>query len=124
MRWRNWATDWLRSRVTSGTDGARGINPSSQEAVLIKVLDRQTTLGALDALVGALNPVSTIVPIGQTAIGLDANVFLRLTGHRRSIDIIDYLSSTHSAPLILPSQAVQEFWNNQLQAIHTIAASL
>lgn len=64
------------------------------------------------------------VALAHTAIGLDANVFLRLSGHPKSADIIDYLSSTHSAPLILPGQAIQEFWNNQLQAVDTIASGL
>jgi PIN like domain len=55
---------------------------------------------------------------------LDANVFLRLAGHPRSADIIDYLGSKHAAPLVLPGQAIQEFWNNQLQVVDTVAASL
>jgi len=55
---------------------------------------------------------------------LDANVFLRLATHSKSADIIDYLTSRHSAPLVLPGQAIQEFWNNQLQVVDTIAATL
>ncbi|MDR3472541.1 MAG: PIN-like domain-containing protein [Devosia sp.] len=55
---------------------------------------------------------------------MDANVFLRLGIHSKSSDIFDYLTSTHAAPLILPGQAVQEFWNNQLQAVDPIAGLL
>jgi hypothetical protein len=124
MRSRNWVIDWLRSRVVSGTNGAEAADPSPQEELLIRILDRQTAFQPLEALVNALSQATSVIPIGQTAIGLDANVFLRLSGHRRGADIIDYLSSAHRAPLILPGQAVQEFWNNQLQAVDAIAAGL
>jgi hypothetical protein len=67
---------------------------------------------------------SVAIALQDTAIGLDANVFLRLAGHPKSVDIIDYLGSRHTAPLVLPGQAIQEFWNNQLQVVDTVAASL
>ncbi len=110
--------------MTSGTDEVDRINWSHQEERLIGVLDRQTACESLDALLYALRPVPTAVPLERTAIGLDANVFLRLGGHAKSADIIDYLNSAHSAPLILPGQAIQEFWNNQLQAVDTVASKL
>lgn len=110
--------------MPSGTNGTNAIDTALLEASLIGVLDRQTAFGALDALVNALSPAASVIPIEQTAIGLDATVFLRLSTHRRSVDIIDYLSSRHLAPLILPGQAIQEFWNNQLQVVYTIAASV
>ena len=88
---------------------------------LLRVLGRQTPLRALDALVSALRPGVDQVPMGQTAIGLDANVFLRLGVHKDSSDVFDYLTSRHRAPLILPGQAIQEFWNNQLQAVDPLS---
>jgi hypothetical protein len=91
---------------------------------LIYVLDRGADLGSLDALVSALRPISTTVPLPQTAIGIDANVFLRLSSHPKSDDIVDYLSAKHTAPLILPGQTIQEFWNNQLQAVDTMTSGL
>ena len=124
MLWTKWARIWPRSLVKSGTDKAAPTDQSWHEKRLISVLDRQTEFRPLDALVFALHPVPNAVALERTAIGLDANVFLRLSAHPKSVDIIDYLSSTHSAPLILPGQAIQEFWNNQLQAVETIAAGL
>lgn len=91
---------------------------------LHRVLSRQTPLRSLDALVSALQPTANTVPLGDTAIGLDANVFLRLGLHAKSSDVFDYLTSTHAAPLILPGQAIQEFWNNQLQAVDPLASVL
>jgi hypothetical protein len=74
--------------------------------------------------VGALKPEVSNTSLAETAIGFDSTVFLRLGAHAKSEDIIDYLSSKHSAPLILPGQAIQEFWNNQLQAVDTIATNV
>lgn len=89
------------------------------------ILDRKTPIDALGALVGAINhKASPQNPLHKTAIGLDANVFLRLAKHQRIEDIIDYFSTSHTAPLILPGQSVQEFWNNQLYVVDTISASL
>ena len=94
------------------------------ERDLIGVLSRQTPNKSLVALVSALKPEVSNIPLAETAIGFDSSVFLRLGAHAKSEDIIDYLSSRHSAPLILPGQAIQEFWNNQLQAVDTIAANV
>jgi PIN like domain len=91
---------------------------------LIDVLDRQVTWDSLNALVSAIKPEASRAKLEVTAIGLDANVFLRLAGHSKNVDIIDYLGSRHTAPLVLPGQAIQEFWNNQLQVVDTVAASL
>ncbi|MBR1086828.1 hypothetical protein JQ621_04985 [Bradyrhizobium manausense] len=91
---------------------------------LISVLDRQVACDSLNALVSAMKPDPATVALDETAIGLDANVFLRLASHTKSADIIDYLGSRHTAPLILPGQAIQEFWNNQLQVVDTVAATL
>ncbi len=92
---------------------------------LVRILGRDAELRSLEALVGALRPSTTSsVTLGQTAIGLDANVVLRLGLHPKSSDIFDYLTSSHAAPLILPGQTVQEFWNNQLQAVDPLATQL
>ena len=124
MPWRKWVQNWLRSLVSSGTDGSEAIDHHAHQERLIGVLDRQAAFEPLGALVNALRPVPNGVALERTAIGLDANVFLRLSGHSKSADIIDYLSSAHSAPLILPGQAIQEFWNNQLQAVDTVTSGL
>ncbi|WP_063992760.1 PIN-like domain-containing protein [Bradyrhizobium sp.] len=100
------------------------MNHAERQKRLIDVLDRQVPCDSLSALVSAMRPDTATVELQNTAIGLDASVFLRVANHTKSADIIDYLGSRHSAPLILPGQAVQEFWNNQLQVVDTVAASL
>ncbi|MEZ5829673.1 MAG: hypothetical protein R3D05_00665 [Dongiaceae bacterium] len=100
------------------------MDQAEQQKRLIEVLDRQVRCDSLNALVSAMKSESSTIALKDTAIGLDSSVFLRLAGHSKSVDIIDYLSSRHSAPLILPGQAIQEFWNNQLHAVETVAATL
>lgn len=97
---------------------------TDHERRLISVLDRQVACDSLAALISAIKTEPINIDLAATAIGLDANVFLKLTSHPKSLDIVDYLSSRHSSPLILPGQAIQEFWNNQLHAVDTVAATL
>ena len=100
------------------------MDQSEQEKALLDVLDRQTTYDALGALASTLQSNNNSISLAETAIGLDANVFLRLIAHKKAEDIIDYLISTHAAPLIILGQAIQEFWNNHLYAVDTIASTL
>lgn len=113
--------------MTSGTESgdAQSIAASAQRLnQLVQLLDRQAPVQALDALVAALRPIDSSVELERTAIALDANVFLRLGNHAKSVDIVDYLSARHTAPLILPGLAIQEFWNNQLHAVDTVSSGL
>ena len=97
-----------------------GINrkrPDAVEARLSKLqslLDRRISIDSLSALASGIRhkPIA-VAQLQDVAIGIDSSVFLKIVGHRKSADIIDYLSLQHAAPLILPGQAVQEFWNNQ-----------
>ncbi len=91
---------------------------------LIAVFERISEIDALGALVDALDPKKSKVSLLNTAIGLDANVFLRLADDAKSALVVDYLSGIHQAPLILPGQAVQEFWNNQTEAVATVSKKL
>lgn len=103
------------------------LTSSSDHGLLTKlfdVLDRNEPVDPLDSLISAMTPgPKTKAKISASAIGLDANVFLRLGGHARVADIVDYLNTEHPAPIILPGQIVQEFWNNQLAAVATVATS-
>lgn len=91
---------------------------------LHRVLDRFEELDALTPLIAALDDTAQDVDIADTAIGIDANVFLRLSSADNAEDVFDYLGSKHTSPLVLPGQAVQEFWNNQLNAVQTIGDNL
>jgi len=109
--------------VTSGTEVELDAH-EQQQRLLFQLLDRQVSVRALDALVAAIRPPASTIALEHTAIGIDANVFLRLGNHARVADIVDYLAERHLAPLILPGQAIQEFWNNQLQAVDTLTSGL
>jgi len=93
-------------------------------ARLEAVLDRQIQLDSLDELISAINKTEIHPDIQQIAIGIDSSVFLKLANHKQSADIIDYLDTKHTGPLILPGQAIQEFWNNQLAGVDTVSTTL
>lgn len=92
---------------------------------LTLILDRVTTINSLSFLTSSvIARQKQPLDLSKTAIGIDSSAFLRISRLAQSADVIDYLSSKHEAPIILPGQAVQEFWNNQLNAIDTQAATL
>jgi hypothetical protein len=91
---------------------------------LEELLDRKVPIDALDALRSALDyPLQDQVELNRVALGIDSNVFMRLAANPKSADILDYLP-LHGAPIILPGQAIQEFWNNRLTAVQTVSSSV
>lgn len=86
---------------------------------VIEVLERTREIDVLSALSNAIQFSVSTVGLEKTVIAFDANVILRLSTHRKSEDIIDYLRTSFAGKLILPGQVVQEFWNNQLQSVVT-----
>ncbi|WP_170432150.1 PIN-like domain-containing protein [Ruegeria arenilitoris] len=117
---KRWVEKLLNGLGISGTDGMT-LDPTDE---LIAVFERRTYIDALGALLDALEPKQATIRLSDTAIGLDANVFLRLADDNKSALIVDYLSGVHKAPLVLPGQAVQEFWNNQTEAVATVSKKL
>jgi PIN like domain len=99
-------------------------NTETAEQALLKVLDRGTPLNALSALEYSLNtspPADSGLSLNETAIALDTNVLLKLASHHKSAEVADYLSGKHQAPLVLPGQVIQEFWNNHVGSLKTVA---
>ena len=96
-------------------------NRSVRERKILEVFDRKTEINALDSLINAFAPSVSEISIKETAIILDSSVFLRIG---LKTDVVDYLSSVHTAPLILPGQAIQEFWNNYNKANKDIAIAV
>ena len=96
---------------------------SSSEALtaILNVLSRRTQIDALSALRSALQVQQSSLPLKATAIAFDTTVFMRIAKHERYDLLADYLVGQHIAPLILPGQAIQEFWNNQHDAVTTLA---
>ncbi len=100
---------------TSSTDR------EGREAKIFEVLNRSVEVAALDALIYAYKPEPREFDLAQTAIVLDSSAFLRLGPH---VDVIDYLNSRHEAPVVLPGQTIQEFWNNNLNVADSIATGI
>ena len=100
-------------------------SPADREAELIRVLDRTQHIDALALLADAIQrpALSADINLQNTAIAFDTNVLLRWVKHSREADLTDYLRR-HSAPVIVPGQIIQEFWNNQAGGIPTAAARI
>jgi hypothetical protein len=103
------------------------ISAEAEERALLAVFDRDVPLDALAALERSLTtsaPGRNSHSLGDTAVALDTNVLLKLASHRKSSEVIDYLTSKHEAPLILPGQVIQEFWNNHVGSLMTVAKEI
>jgi hypothetical protein len=110
---------WQRLLGKSGTPSAAA--SERLELEIIKVLNRERPIEALAALASAYKPEPTPTNLARSVIALDSSVFLRLGTHE---DVMDYLGSRHPAPLILPGQSIQEFWNNNLNVAESIASGI
>lgn len=106
-----------------GRSGTRSesVDRAKREVKILEVLSREAQIEALDALIYAYKPEPRPVDLSVTAIVLDSSAFLRLGPQP---DVIDYLNSKHRAPVILPGQAIQEFWNNNLNVADSIATGI
>lgn len=91
---------------------------------ILDALQRTSNIEVLSSLIRAVRTGGATVSLGTSAIIVDANAILRIPGHRKSSDIIDYLGGVHERPVIIPGQVVQEFWNNQLNATNTVYKSI
>ena len=100
---------------------------TAHDAALVmvsEVLIRKTSLDALASLASAIQFNLPPALIENTVIALDSNILLKLSGHRRSDDIVDYLRTGFPGRLVLPGQVIQEFWNNQFSAVTTKSAEI
>jgi hypothetical protein len=91
-----------------------------------RTLERERSLDSIAALTraafgGDVGPHNADQE--RVAVGLDTNAVLRLADKSRT-DVVDFLGSLGDAPLILPGQVVQEFWNNTLAVIETHGESV
>lgn len=89
--------------------------------LVINVLSRQVPIKALTHVVAAIGRQEDAwQDFRGCAIGFDSSVLLNIA-KGRNMDLIDYLGGLHKGPLILPSQVLQEFWNNQVHAVSGLA---
>lgn len=91
---------------------------------LESVLERECEVPALQSLLDVLEQKIANSDIKKCAIGIDANVVLRIQNHKAAADIIDYLNVQHPIPVVVPGQVLQEFWNNKVSAIDTVPQGL
>jgi hypothetical protein len=96
-----------RPASTQGSDALA----ESLVGLIRPVLAGERPLDTKGAVATALagKPNATVEP-SRIAFGLDANIILKL--HNRATEA-DFLTGRHGGVLIMPSQAIQEFWNNK-----------
>lgn len=88
---------------------------------LENVLTRSSSIDPVTPLIASLDVEADEVDLDRVAIGFDTNALLRVVGHRKSYEVIDYFGRARNAPTILPGQSVQEFWNNQSKGYGSVA---
>ncbi len=93
----------------------------ARETEILSLVNRQSHFDSRSALIYAYKPEPRDMTLAKSAIVLDSSAFLRLGSQP---DVIDYLNTRHEAPLILPGQSIQEFWNNNLNVADTIATGI
>jgi hypothetical protein len=98
--------------------------PNADVDAVFAVLERETELDAINALMSAMRPEPANVTLARTAFAFDANVLLKIGKYPWSDDLSDALRAQTLGPLIVPGQVIQEFWNNQFQAIDSKAESV
>lgn len=87
---------------------------------ILGVLGRSNSVNPLNAfdsiLVQGQRPINDI---SNVAIGFDANSILRLATHKKMDDILDIIQ-VKKLLCIVPEQALQEFWNNELAVADSV----
>lgn len=87
---------------------------------ILSVLGRSNSVNPMRAfdsiLVQGQRPISDI---SNTAIGFDANSILRLATHKKMDDILDIIQ-VKNILCVVPEQALQEFWNNELAVADSV----
>jgi hypothetical protein len=93
---------------------------------LSELLHSELLLPAIDHVLDALDPSTSRDHPQETTfvLALDANVLLNLSKGQTGTEVIDYLSAIHEGPVILPFQALLEFWNNHVGGITGVAEKL
>lgn len=83
---------------------------------IYRVLNRAETVDALGST--ALSLSESFEPCSRysksTALLIDTNVLLQLPKIKEHDAVLDFISSIHEGPVVIPGQAVQELWNNHL----------
>lgn len=87
---------------------------------LLSVFERRRSINPMADLVDAIGRDSKSGQrksqdfLSCSAIGIDTNILLRLATQKNYYNVVDYLRKVHKAPLIIPGQSIQEFWNNSI----------
>ncbi|MFD1157546.1 PIN-like domain-containing protein [Roseovarius aestuarii] len=118
---------WPKLLQKFGIETSAGLVNEMDLALLEEIkakLNREISIDALPALIDAIDGGNQSDTFQNAAIGIDSSAFLRIANHPKGEDLIDYFGATHSCPLILPGQTIQEFWNNELSAVDTVAKTL
>lgn len=102
-----------------------GIDENEDLRRLEELLGRDTPVNALGYVARNLGGAQSAGgSLRHAAVCLDTCVLFHLMKHTKFETIIDYFSAQHKGLLVVSAQTVQEFWNNHLFSIETVAAGI
>ena len=124
----------------AGSDGAEPLVASSSGTIkespidpivedLLEVFERRREKDIISDLLYSLDRLghrgqSSSTDMSAIAFGIDTNVLIKIAKDKEvSESMISYFGS-HAFPIILPGQAVQEFWNNMSSFMETASSKL
>jgi len=81
-------------------------------------LSRSAPIDVIEGLRGALRQADhSPYMIPEVALVLDTNAVFDIVKLDQSDKVIDYLTTKHAGPIILPGQVFTEYWNNRVNRI-------
>lgn len=81
-------------------------------------LGRSTPIDVIEGLRGALKQADHVAyMIPEAALILDTNAVFDIVKLEQSDKVLDYLTTKHVGPVILPGQVFTEYWNNRVNRI-------
>lgn len=101
-----------------GTKAARDLR------LLENLVARQRPLSAFKHFADNLRGARKGAILESSAVCLDTCVLIHLFKHKNVDTILDYFSTLHKGILVVSAQTLQEFWNNHIFAIETVAAGV
>lgn len=120
------------SAAPSNTSSSGTFNESSVDPIvedLLEVFERRNERNIVSDLLYSLDRLgqkgqSSSTDMSSIAFGIDTNVLIKIAENKTiSESMISYFGN-HTIPIILPGQAVQEFWNNVGKFVETASDKL
>lgn len=85
---------------------------------------RTRPLNAFNQLSDNLKAPKMSAVLRSSHVCIDTCVLIHFAKHPKADTILDYFSSIHEGDLVVSAQSIQEYWNNHVFAIETVASGV